>query len=247
VGAGGVEVSGREVALDQRRRVAADPAAVDVVGGNQRPAVRMVAPLDEDPPTGSSRTTPAGSHPTPRRRSPSPSRAAPTTAAPAQAMTCAPSTVELNVGGSFVGTDGADEFHITKVNTPSTVTGAGGNDTLRTGDGPDRIDGGTGDDRIDGGFGDDVLTGGPGDTISADTAGGDCGPVYCHLGHRAASLHRQCPAATDANRCGLTGADPKRAAGSRSTASSPAIPSTPRRHHRRRSPWPSRDAVVLLR
>lgn len=88
--------------------------------------------------------------------------------------------IKLNVGGTFVGTDGADAFHISRVNTPSTMSGGGGNDVLRTGDGPDRIDGGAGDDSIDGGFGDDVLTGGPGrDTISGDTVGGDCGPLWC--------------------------------------------------------------------
>ena len=88
--------------------------------------------------------------------------------------------VWLNVGGSFTGTDGADEFRLSQVGTPSTMVGAGGDDRLRSGDGADRLDGGAGNDSIDGGFGDDVLVGGPGrDTFSGDLAGGDCGPLWC--------------------------------------------------------------------
>ena len=88
--------------------------------------------------------------------------------------------VWLSVGGSFTGTDGADEFRLSQVGTPSTMVGAGGDDRLRSGDGPDRLDGGAGNDSIDGGFGDDVLVGGPGrDTFSGDLAGGDCGPLWC--------------------------------------------------------------------
>ena len=60
------------------------------------------------------------------------------------------------------------------------MRGNGGNDVLKTGDGADTIDGGAGDDELDGGFGDDTIVGGPGrDRISADTAGGDCGPMWC--------------------------------------------------------------------
>jgi hypothetical protein len=88
--------------------------------------------------------------------------------------------VWLNVGGTFTGTDGADEFRLSQVGTPSTMTGGGGDDRLRSGDGPDRLDGGAGNDSVDGGFGDDELIGGPGrDTISGDLAGGDCGPLWC--------------------------------------------------------------------
>lgn len=90
--------------------------------------------------------------------------------------------VALHIGGSFVGTDGADEFKLMQVGAASTLDGRGGNDRLRGGDGPDRLDGGAGDDSLDAGFGDDVIVGGPGrDTISADLAGGDCGPVWCKL------------------------------------------------------------------
>jgi hypothetical protein len=88
--------------------------------------------------------------------------------------------VSLNVGGRFTGTDGPDEFRLSQVGTPSTMSGGGGDDVLRSGDGPDHLDGGPGNDSVDGGFGDDVLIGGPGrDTISGDLAGGDCGPLWC--------------------------------------------------------------------
>jgi hypothetical protein len=88
--------------------------------------------------------------------------------------------VWLNVGGSFTGSDGPDEFRLSQVGTPSTMNGRGGDDVLRSGDGADRLDGGAGNDSVDGGFGDDVLVGGPGrDTISGDLAGGDCGPLWC--------------------------------------------------------------------
>ena len=88
--------------------------------------------------------------------------------------------VWLNVGGSFTGTDGADEFRLSQVGTPSTMVGRGGDDRLRSGDGEDRLDGGAGNDSVDGGFGDDLLIGGPGrDIISGDLAGGDCGPLWC--------------------------------------------------------------------
>ena len=86
----------------------------------------------------------------------------------------------LNVGGSFTGSDGPDEFRLSQVGTPSTMNGRGGDDVLRSGDGADHLDGGAGNDSVDGGFGDDVLVGGPGrDTISGDLAGGDCGPLWC--------------------------------------------------------------------
>ena len=88
--------------------------------------------------------------------------------------------VWLNVGGTFTGSEGADEFRLSQVGTPSTMDGRGGDDRLRSGDGADRLDGGAGNDNVDGGFGDDVLIGGPGrDTISGDLAGGDCGPLWC--------------------------------------------------------------------
>ena len=88
--------------------------------------------------------------------------------------------VWLSVGGTFNGTDAAEEFRLSQVGTPSTMNGGGGDDRLRSGDGEDHLDGGAGNDNVDGGFGDDVLVGGPGrDTISGDLAGGDCGPLWC--------------------------------------------------------------------
>jgi Ca2+-binding RTX toxin-like protein len=88
--------------------------------------------------------------------------------------------VSLNVGGTFAGTDGPDELELAQVGDASVLSGRGGDDRLRAGDGPDRVDGGPGNDALDAGFGDDVIVGGPGrDTISADLAGGDCGPQWC--------------------------------------------------------------------
>lgn len=86
----------------------------------------------------------------------------------------------LSGGGRVEGTDGPDDVSFHQVGTASELLGGGGDDTLRAGDGNDRLDGGPGNDGIDGGFGDDAITGGPGrDTISADRAGGDCGPAWC--------------------------------------------------------------------
>ncbi len=88
--------------------------------------------------------------------------------------------VALHIGGTFVGSEGADEFKLMQVGSASVLEGRGGDDRLRGGDGADRLDGGAGADSLDAGFGDDVIVGGPGrDTISADLAGGDCGPLWC--------------------------------------------------------------------
>ena len=90
--------------------------------------------------------------------------------------------VVLRVGGRVVGTDGPDELVLSQVGSPSELLGGGGDDRLQGGDGADRLDGGPGADAIDAGFGDDTITGGPGrDRISADLAGGDCGPAWCKL------------------------------------------------------------------
>ena len=86
----------------------------------------------------------------------------------------------LSVGGKVVGSDAGEYVKLHQVGDNGELIGNGGNDELRGGDGQDRIDGGDGDDKIDGGFGDDTITGGPGrDSISADLAGGDCGPLWC--------------------------------------------------------------------
>ncbi len=90
--------------------------------------------------------------------------------------------IQENMPGVYVGTDAREEFVVRQITTPVTMRGNGGNDILKTGDGADTIDGGVGDDEIDAGFGDDTIVGGPGrDRISADTAGGDCGPFWCKL------------------------------------------------------------------
>ncbi len=88
--------------------------------------------------------------------------------------------VHENMPGVYVGTDAPEEFVVRQITTPVTMRGNGGNDILKTGDGADTINGGVGDDEIDAGFGDDTIVGGPGrDRISGDTAGGDCGPLWC--------------------------------------------------------------------
>ena len=90
--------------------------------------------------------------------------------------------IVLSTGGRVVGTDGSDEIAFSQVGTDSELLGGGGDDSLQAGDGADHLDGGAGADTIDGGYGDDTITGGPGeDRISADLAGGDCGPVWCKL------------------------------------------------------------------
>jgi hypothetical protein len=88
--------------------------------------------------------------------------------------------IHENIPGTYVGTDAPEEIVVRQITTSATMRGNGGNDVLKTGDGPDTLDGGAGDDQLDAGFGDDTIVGGPGkDRISADTAGGDCGPVWC--------------------------------------------------------------------
>jgi hypothetical protein len=88
--------------------------------------------------------------------------------------------IHENIPGVYVGTDAPEEIVVRQITQSVTMRGNGGNDILKTGDGADTIDGGTGDDELDGGFGDDTIVGGPGrDRISADTAGGDCGPLWC--------------------------------------------------------------------
>lgn len=88
--------------------------------------------------------------------------------------------IVLRTPGRVVGTDGPDEIVFSQVGTGSELAGGAGDDSLRAGDGADRLDGGAGNDTIDGGYGDDTITGGPGrDVISADLAGGDCGPLWC--------------------------------------------------------------------
>ncbi len=92
--------------------------------------------------------------------------------------------VILSKGGRVVGSAAAEYVKLHQVGEPGELVGRGGDDELRGGDGNDTIDGGAGADVLDGGFGDDELTGGPGrDRISADLAGGDCGPMWCKHPH----------------------------------------------------------------
>jgi len=86
----------------------------------------------------------------------------------------------LSSGGTVVGSEGPEYVKLHQVGTDGVLTGNGGDDELRGGDGADRVDGGAGNDKLDGGYGDDTVIGGPGrDAISADLAGGDCGPLWC--------------------------------------------------------------------
>jgi Ca2+-binding RTX toxin-like protein len=87
--------------------------------------------------------------------------------------------VQLNIPGTYVGTDAAEEFKVREVLEPVTMRGNGGDDTLKSADGNDTIDGGAGADQIDAGYGDDTI-GGPGqDKILADIMGGDCSYLWC--------------------------------------------------------------------
>jgi hypothetical protein len=86
----------------------------------------------------------------------------------------------LSSGGTVTGSEGPDYVKLHQVGMDSVLLGAGGDDELRSGDGADRVEGGPGNDKLDAGYGDDVIVGGPGkDAISADLAGGDCGPLWC--------------------------------------------------------------------
>jgi Ca2+-binding RTX toxin-like protein len=88
----------------------------------------------------------------------------------------------LSTHGRIVGTDGPEYVKLHQVGGNGELIGNGGDDELRGGDGADKIDGGAGADVLDAGFGDDTIIGGPGrDRISADLAGGDCGPLWCKL------------------------------------------------------------------
>ncbi len=90
--------------------------------------------------------------------------------------------VIVHQGATLIGTNASEHLETFQVGAASRLVGRGGNDELRGSDGPDRIDGGPGNDTIDAGFGDDVIVGGPGrDAISADRAGGECGPLWCKL------------------------------------------------------------------
>jgi hypothetical protein len=84
--------------------------------------------------------------------------------------------------GTFAGTEGGDGIEVVQVSGPSTLTGGGGDDFLKTSDGADRLDGGAGADTLDGGFNDDTIVGGPGpDSLAGDHPTGECGIYWCKL------------------------------------------------------------------
>lgn len=89
-----------------------------------------------------------------------------------------------SVGGSYVGSDGPDTFHL--LFADGSVSAAGSDDVVTGADGVDTIDGGAGNDQHSGGCGDDTITGGPGqDDIGGDrTAACFYGPIYggCTVG-----------------------------------------------------------------
>ncbi len=90
--------------------------------------------------------------------------------------------VQTHQPSTLTGSDADEYLEVVQVTSPSTIRGAGGNDTLRGSDGAETLDGGPGNDDVDGGMGDDTITGGPGrDSIAGDRRGGDCGPVWCKL------------------------------------------------------------------
>jgi Ca2+-binding RTX toxin-like protein len=90
--------------------------------------------------------------------------------------------VQTHQVSTLAGTDADEYLEVVQVTSPSTISGGGGNDTLRASDAADRLDGGAGNDDVDGGFGDDTITGGPGrDSLAGDRRGGDCGPLWCKL------------------------------------------------------------------
>jgi Ca2+-binding RTX toxin-like protein len=85
-----------------------------------------------------------------------------------------------STGGSYAGTEGADELLVG--GEPATVEGRGGDDTIFTSYSNDTIDGGAGADTIRGYAGDDRIVGGPGpDTIFGDTQGQTCNVLTCSI------------------------------------------------------------------
>jgi hypothetical protein len=85
------------------------------------------------------------------------------------------------VSGTFVGTDGAENWEIWSNMGPgrSVVRALGGDDVITGGDQDEEIDGGPGDDRLEGGRGHDKIIGGPGrDVIYGDETANKCNPEF---------------------------------------------------------------------
>jgi hypothetical protein len=89
--------------------------------------------------------------------------------------------------GPFIATltgDGQDDEYtvFNTAETPSSLSGGGGNDKLSAFDYDDTVDGGIGNDTLTGGYGNDTITGGPGkDTIYADVSSTTCNYIQCRL------------------------------------------------------------------
>jgi Ca2+-binding RTX toxin-like protein len=91
--------------------------------------------------------------------------------------------IYLNAPATLIGDGEADEFTVFNTDeSPSSLSGGGGNDKLSAFDYDDAVDGGAGDDTLTGGYGNDTITGGPGrDTIYADVSSTTCSYIQCRL------------------------------------------------------------------
>ena len=84
--------------------------------------------------------------------------------------------IDVQVGGTFTGSDADEALVVHSQGIDSRLTGAGGEDLLRGAGGNDTLDGGAGPDRLEGGYGDDALIGGPGaDKLKSDVGNNACG------------------------------------------------------------------------
>ena len=91
--------------------------------------------------------------------------------------------IYLNAPATLSGDGEDDEYTVFNTEeTPSNLTGNGGNDKLSGFDYDDTVDGGAGNDTLTGGYGNDTITGGPGkDTIYADVSSTTCNYIQCRL------------------------------------------------------------------
>ncbi len=91
--------------------------------------------------------------------------------------------IHLNAPATLSGDGEDDEYTVfNTAETPSSLTGNGGNDKLSGFDYDDTVDGGAGNDTLTGGYGNDTITGGPGaDTIYADVSSTTCSYIQCRL------------------------------------------------------------------
>jgi Ca2+-binding RTX toxin-like protein len=91
--------------------------------------------------------------------------------------------IYLNAPATLTGDGEDDEYTVfNTAETPSSLSGGGGNDKLSAFDYDDTVDGGIGNDTLTGGYGNDTITGGPGkDTIYADVSSTTCNYIQCRL------------------------------------------------------------------